>query len=413
MLQAPDGELLCTIDRQKAEWYVKKDLGTEISQEPTYTVRLNFEPAGRASGEVGEYYRNTRENRCVVCGQTEYLIRKNVIPHEYRKFFPNVMKDKTSHDVLLLCVNCHTLSNIYDLKMRRKLEKECDAPIKDDIDAEDAKAAKKLVAEQRLARAFFYQKNIPEKRKEDLRSLLQKAYPNEEINEDFAKKLLTMETPKLGRFSQPHGEIVVKRYKEVGLVKLEMFWRQHFIDSMDPKYMPKLWDVNHNGNRLEIRAKEGRVEDSDLIIAGVDAIIMPRKVPARVITPQKKKNDEPIELENKEIRDDDEGTIDVSSDWGDSYHSARNSSEKTDLDRTLTEDDRYFSDVASARSFYETVRSDNSTLDDFRSFTSSLTERPLHDSDESSACSQNLSFSSDTEIEDDHLENMLFNKHVE
>lgn len=39
-----------------------------------------------------------------------------------------VMKSHTSHDVLLLCPECHQLSNIYDLKMRTKLAKQCNAP---------------------------------------------------------------------------------------------------------------------------------------------------------------------------------------------------------------------------------------------------------------------------------------------
>lgn len=39
-----------------------------------------------------------------------------------------VMKSHTSHDVLLLCPECHQLSNIFDLKMRMKLAEQCNAP---------------------------------------------------------------------------------------------------------------------------------------------------------------------------------------------------------------------------------------------------------------------------------------------
>lgn len=38
------------------------------------------------------------------------------------------MKDHTSHDILLLCPQCHQISNINDLKMRHKLATLCDAP---------------------------------------------------------------------------------------------------------------------------------------------------------------------------------------------------------------------------------------------------------------------------------------------
>ena len=39
------------------------------------------------------------------------------------------MKDHQSHDVLLMCVRCHQLSNIHDAELRRELAELCDAPI--------------------------------------------------------------------------------------------------------------------------------------------------------------------------------------------------------------------------------------------------------------------------------------------
>lgn len=89
LLLAPDGELLCTCDKRKADWYVNKSLATVVAETPSYTVRLKFEPAGRAVGQVGQYYLQVKENKCVVCGETESYLRKNVIPREYRKYFPS------------------------------------------------------------------------------------------------------------------------------------------------------------------------------------------------------------------------------------------------------------------------------------------------------------------------------------
>ena len=83
-------------------------------------MRLKFEPSGRPEGKAGEYYLTVKPNICVVCGVGKaylrytpvyvqnlhefrnFLIRKNVVPHEYRKYFPAVMKDHQSHDVLLM-----------------------------------------------------------------------------------------------------------------------------------------------------------------------------------------------------------------------------------------------------------------------------------------------------------------------
>jgi hypothetical protein len=40
-----------------------------------------------------------------------------------------VMKDHISHDVLLLCVDCHLRSNSFDVMLRQQLARECNAPI--------------------------------------------------------------------------------------------------------------------------------------------------------------------------------------------------------------------------------------------------------------------------------------------
>lgn len=78
---------MCTCDRKKAEWYIKKNLADIVEEQP-FTVRLKFEPSGRALGEVGQYYTQIKINQCVVCGASENFIRKNVVPREYRKYFP-------------------------------------------------------------------------------------------------------------------------------------------------------------------------------------------------------------------------------------------------------------------------------------------------------------------------------------
>ena len=113
-LEAPDGQQLCVTDIKKARWYVLKGLGEYVDETKT-NVRLKFEPAGRPEGQAGEYYLTEKCNRCVVCGEKQAYLRKYIVPHEYRKYFPEVMRDHQSHDILLMCVNCHQKSNLHDL----------------------------------------------------------------------------------------------------------------------------------------------------------------------------------------------------------------------------------------------------------------------------------------------------------
>ena len=63
-------------------------------------------------GQAGDYYLVAKSNICVVCGSDKDCLRKYIVPHEYRKLFPEVMRDHQSHDVLLMCLKCHRKSNL-------------------------------------------------------------------------------------------------------------------------------------------------------------------------------------------------------------------------------------------------------------------------------------------------------------
>lgn len=71
-----------------------------------------------------------------------------------------------------------------------------------------------------------------------------------------------------------HGAKVVEYYKhsDGGLITLENIWREHFVSTMQPKYLPELWSMNHTAERLAIRASEGRIEESDLRYAGLGSV---------------------------------------------------------------------------------------------------------------------------------------------
>ena len=83
-----------------------------IDKESPFTVRLLFEPSGRPMPDA-DYYTTCKENICVVCGNTGNFVRKMIIPHDYRRHFPQQMKDHMSHDVLLMCLDCHRLVTFF------------------------------------------------------------------------------------------------------------------------------------------------------------------------------------------------------------------------------------------------------------------------------------------------------------
>lgn len=50
----------------------------------------------------------------------------------------------------------------------------------------------------------------------------------------------------------PHGLKVVGAFAKRGLrglMDLERLWRQHFLSSMKPRFLPPLWSVDHNHDK--------------------------------------------------------------------------------------------------------------------------------------------------------------------
>ena len=268
-LEAPDGQLLCVCDSKKALWYVSKNLGQIITEEPTLTVRLNFEPAGRPKGEAGDYYLTPKNNFCVVCGGDSSCLRKYIVPHEYRKLFPEVMRDHQSHDVLLMCITCHQASNIQDYQMRCKLAQISGSPLdeitaktREDFDLKSIRSAGRALLKD------FQRNKIPPDRKEELLTILREHFKNDEISVQMIEAAASIDPYIQNEDYVSHAQSVVNYFAENdGILKLEKLWRQHFLDSMNPRFLPPNWSIDHQEDRLNVRQEENRIEEKDMELA--------------------------------------------------------------------------------------------------------------------------------------------------
>ncbi|XP_022606744.1 exonuclease 3'-5' domain-containing protein 2 isoform X2 [Seriola dumerili] len=253
-LHAPDGQPLCTCDKKKAKWYLDKGIGVLQSEEP-FVVRLLFEPSGRPDSQQ-DYYLTAKENLCVVCGKADSYIRKNIVPHEYRRHFPTEMKDHNSHDILLLCTSCHAASNVHDSFLKQQLAEEFAAPqgceegvrLLEDSDRRRVRSA---------ARALLTAGDgLPEQRREELQVLI-KSFLNmnerQELTDEALQQAAGLETRIFNEAYVPHGLKVVRAHAEqglLGLMDLERRWRQHFLTAMHPRHLPPLWSVDHNHSKF-------------------------------------------------------------------------------------------------------------------------------------------------------------------
>ncbi|XP_074465967.1 exonuclease 3'-5' domain-containing protein 2 isoform X2 [Sebastes fasciatus] len=253
-LHAPDGQPLCTCDKKKAKWYLDKGIGVLQSEEP-FVVRLLFEPSGRPDSQQ-DYYLTAKENLCVVCGKADSYIRKNIVPHEYRRHFPTEMKDHNSHDILLLCTSCHAASNVHDGFLKQQLAEEFAAPqgceegvrLLEDSDRRRVRSA---------ARALLTAgEGLPEQRREELQALIKSfldADEEQELTDEALQQAAGLETRIFNEAYVPHGLKVVRASAEQGLrglMDLECRWRQHFLTAMQPRHLPPLWSVDHNHSKF-------------------------------------------------------------------------------------------------------------------------------------------------------------------
>uniref|UniRef100_A0AAZ3PYY5 3'-5' exonuclease domain-containing protein n=1 Tax=Oncorhynchus tshawytscha TaxID=74940 RepID=A0AAZ3PYY5_ONCTS len=252
-LYAPDGQPLCTCDKKKAQWYLDKGIGVMQNEEP-FIVRLLFEPSGRPDSQQ-DYYLTAKENLCVVCGKNNSYIRKNIVPQEYKRHFPSEMKDHNSHDILLLCTSCHAASNVHDGFLKQQLADEYGTPqgceegvyLLEDSDRRRVRSA---------ARALLtVGAGLPEARRDELQKVIRCFFNNTdlELTPETLQSAADLETRIFNESYIPHGLKVVKATAEQGLkglIELERRWRQHFLSTMTPRYLPSLWSVSHNHNKL-------------------------------------------------------------------------------------------------------------------------------------------------------------------
>ncbi|GBG63778.1 hypothetical protein CBR_g39322 [Chara braunii] len=127
-IYAGDGRLLCFCDKKKLDWYVQRGLA-ELTGEDPPAVRLLFEPKGRPEDENNEFYIQSKSNQCVVCGESTHYLRYRIIPSCYRQHFPERLKSHRSHDIVLLCVDCHELAHKAAEKYKRQVALEFGVPL--------------------------------------------------------------------------------------------------------------------------------------------------------------------------------------------------------------------------------------------------------------------------------------------
>ncbi len=230
---SPENILMFRCDFKKANWYLSRNLGEVVEEEPL-TIRLKFEPKGLGNHNK-EWGLSEMSNKCVVCGDKEFLTKHHVVPHSYRRFFPIEIKSHNFHDVLSVCVGCHADYELMADDLKLEISENFDAPLSGEVSISN------MMKHIRMASTLLRDDiKIPKNRIIEMRNF---------IKSFFGIKRLT--NSRLSRISnlkdrttiKTHGEIVVDKLNGDLQDFVEM-WRSHFIEKMNPKFLPEKWKIN-------------------------------------------------------------------------------------------------------------------------------------------------------------------------
>jgi hypothetical protein len=221
------GEFLFTSDKNKADWYVRKNLAVWVSDD---TYQLNFKTKGNGNAKYGEYFTEFHEVQCSICGVTDNLTKHHIIPRCFRTHFPEKMKSTCHFDVLLICVDCHeTVERRYDqVKLELEMGK---SPFSPPLDLNyccfilGSKAKYFKNCKQDDAKYLIKAINALEgKDYIDIKDII-KDYRDEHKRSDECLE----EIYKLVSQNQPDMKQFI------------LMWRQLFIDASHPRFLPKGW----------------------------------------------------------------------------------------------------------------------------------------------------------------------------
>lgn len=258
----PNGKHMFTCGEKKANWYVSRNLANVIGK---HKIQFTFEPNGDGFADNENFGRAERKNICVVTGKDYDLQRHHIVPYCYRTFFDNKYKSKNHHDVVLINHEEHRkyeieankfkneIAKIYNIKTIHQLNQEYTILLRSE--------SKKYSVILSALKSLFKSHN---KMNDNIKLNKLQFISNETgIPYEDIRKYNYVQLLKLYFLIKQHQKNEIKKFKnkwkkeyEHGYLvlqkldtekKIEEFvklWRNHFINTTNPQYMPEGWSVN-------------------------------------------------------------------------------------------------------------------------------------------------------------------------
>ena len=240
---SPDGDFMFMGNNKKVNWYLKKELAiviVEVNDVGGKDIQLLFEPNGKGHSDDDPYYLKPKKNICVVSGCTilTELTKHHVVPYCFRKHFPLVFKDRSSHDIVLLTREVHyDYENNYATQFKNELAIEYGVETHEEYSASTSRSNPARATASTL---LSYSKQMP------IENVLELMIRFEEQTGLEAKRWVMEQylVDSIANRPDPWGKLVVDKIDDIQAFSER--WRQHFIDSMNPQYMPNGWSITRD-----------------------------------------------------------------------------------------------------------------------------------------------------------------------
>lgn len=231
--------LFYTSDR-KINWYMKKGLMSKITDKKYIFL---FEPKDFAKKDHVNCKPILIENKCVNCGSEKELTKHHIVPFSYRKYMPVEYKSHNSHDVLMLCFNCHAEYEKSATILKKELARQYDVPL-EGIIAGYPQGYKNIVRISNILNVYGKESiNLPIDKKERIKKEILEFFGYIPEGEELQNIVHNLSPSEIAKRVISHSEELINRIEN--LDDFVVMWRKHFIENIEGKYLPKYWNINN------------------------------------------------------------------------------------------------------------------------------------------------------------------------
>ena len=239
----PDMNFMFIGSKKKCDWYLSRNLVKvlEVDEEGfPLKLQLLFKPKGTGYGRTDtDYEKNVIENKCVVSGCTDInqLTRHHIVPAMYRKHFPESYKDRNPHDIVLLRRDLHDQYEKFADFLKDQIAKEVGYYTMKDFSvrfSENGTLKRYVTSLMNPDLNMEHRIYLSEKFRERYKMI--PTYSNLKELSDSFKDARSAELL--------YGKHIIERVSD--LQDFVETWRNHFITTMDPEFMPKGWEITRS-----------------------------------------------------------------------------------------------------------------------------------------------------------------------